>query len=64
MMTVMMKMTRESRLEEALRAATKLRRAVEIPGKVPLARLLVPVEAIEEYDAVIERLKNDDAKSG
>ena len=52
-------MTRERRLEEALRAATKLRRSIEIPGRVPLKALLVPREAVEEYDAMIEELKEE-----
>lgn len=49
-------MTREQKLETALRAATKLRKSFKDIG---VAVLLVPREVVEEYDAVIEKLRKD-----
>lgn len=51
--------SREARLEEALRAATRLRRAIEQQhSKIRYKFLMVDTDEVEAYDAAILRIKN------
>ncbi len=45
------------KLETAVRAGLALRKAIEPQHNPPLKALLVPAEAVQRYDKIIEDLK-------
>ena len=50
-------MTREEKLEELGKAAMRLRKAITVYTKPEMKVGTVPVEAIQEFDKSIKRLK-------
>ncbi len=52
-------MDREKKLEEGMRAAMRLRKAIEAEPSPPLevGVLLVPIEAVREFDRRMDELK-------